>query len=124
MGRLTTHVLDTALGRPAQGIKIEVFRVGEDADIPVARATTPVVVAVTDEDGRCAQPMLEGAAFTQGTYELHFHAGDYFDRTGDKQPAPKFLDIVVIRFGIASSDQHYHVPLLLSPFGYSTYRGS
>ena len=116
MGRLTTHVLDTASGRPGEGIKIELFRVGE--------AGAPVAVATTDQDGRCQSPLLEGDALTQGTYELHFHAGDYFDRSGQALPTPKFLDVVVIRFGIAAPGQHYHVPLLLSPFGYSTYRGS
>ncbi|MHA1523145.1 MAG: hydroxyisourate hydrolase [Alphaproteobacteria bacterium] len=115
MGRLTTHVLDTSLGRPAGGIKIELFRVGDDK---------PLALASTNQDGRCPNPLLEGATLTKGTYVLHFHAGAYFDRTGQKQPAPKFLDMVVIRFGISQPDQHYHVPLLLSPFGYSTYRGS
>jgi len=78
----------------------------------------------TNADGRCDRPLLEGAAFKTGTYELVFAAGAYFDRAGQKLPDPKFLDEVTIRFGIASADQHYHVPLLLSPFGYSTYRGT
>ena len=115
MGRLTTHVLDTAQGRPGRGIRIELFRLE-----PARRA---LAEARTNDDGRCDQPLLDGAAFEIGTYELVFHAGDYFADQGLALPEPRFLDQVVIRFGIAA-DQHYHVPLLLSPYGYSTYRGS
>jgi len=79
---------------------------------------------VTNADGRCAAPLLEGEAFTCGEYELVFHAGDYFNAKGLEDGKQRFLDRVVIRFGINEPDQHYHVPLLLSPFGYSTYRGS
>jgi len=116
VGRLTTHVLDTARGRPAAGLAISLFREGAGRD-EAARA-------VTNAEGRCDQPLLEGGALTAGTYELIFEAGDYFDRLGLSLPEPKFLDRVVIRFGIADPEAHYHVPLLLSPFGYSTYRGS
>ncbi len=116
MGRLTTHVLDTAAGRPAVGLKVELFRLGGDE--------TPVATVETNRDGRADKPLLEGSALTAGTYELRFHAGEYLRRSGAKITYPPFLDIVPIRFGIASPDEHYHVPLLLSPYGYSTYRGS
>ena len=117
MGRLTTHVLDTSTGSPAGGIAIRLYRLAGDA-----RAL--VTEAVTNADGRCDRPVLEGTAFTAGDYELVFHAGPYFDGRGLKLPQPKFLDQVVIRFGVALPEQHYHVPLLLSPYSYATYRGS
>ena len=116
MGRLTTHVLDTARGKPAAGLTI-VLRRAQAHGAELARA-------VTNEDGRCDRPLLEGDAMTAGSYDLIFEAGAYFDRLGLDLPKPKFLDQVVIRFGIADPAAHYHVPLLLSPFGYSTYRGS
>ncbi len=116
MGRLTTHVLDTALGRPAAGLALALFR--DDA------AREQAAAAVTNADGRCDRPLLDGEALKAGAYELVFEAGAYFDRLGLSLPEPKFLDRVVIRFGIADPAAHYHVPLLLSPFGYSTYRGS
>ena len=116
MGRLTTHVLDTAKGRPAAEVVIELYRIGDERRF--------VTSSATDQDGRCPKPLLEGEAFTAGVYELVFHAGDYFRAAGVELPEPPFLDRVVIRFGIAEGDQHYHVPLLLSPYGYGTYRGS
>ena len=116
MGRLTTHVLDTAHGRPGAGIRIELYRIGKSREA--------VTSTVTNADGRCDRSLLEGAALTAGVYELVFHAGKYFAGRDLKLPDPPFLDQVVIRFGIASTDQHYHVPLLISPYGYSTYRGS
>ncbi len=115
MGRLTTHVLDTALGRPAVGLTIELYRLGKTAE--------RVATAETNADGRVDKPLLEGEAFLAGVYELRFHAGDYLRKTATL-PDPAFLDVVPIRFGIASKGEHYHVPLLLSPYGYSTYRGS
>ena len=115
MGRLTTHVLDTARGRPAAGLAISLYRDGGGAE---------AATAVTNADGRCDRPLLEGDALTAGTYELVFEAGAYFDSCGLGLPHPKFLDRVVIRFGVADPAGHYHVPLLLSPYGYSTYRGS
>ena len=117
MGRLTTHVLDTAAGCPAAGVRIELHRIEGSARRPLAEA-------VTNVDGRCDGPILEGDAFSAGVYELTFHAGAYFDARGLDLPKPKFLDVVPIRFGISDVGQHYHVPLLISPFGCSTYRGS
>lgn len=118
MGRLTTHVLDTALGRPGAGLALALYRIKPTGGREKLGEFT------TNADGRCDRPLLEGAALTGGIYELDFDAGAYFDRTGQKLPEPKFLDRVTIRFGIAAPDQHYHVPLLLSPYAYSTYRGS
>lgn len=115
MGRLTTHVLDTASGRPAAGLKIELFRLGDP---------TPLKTIHTNADGRADGPILEGADFAAGQYELRFHAGAYLRDLGTKLPEPAFLDVIPIRFGIADASAHYHVPLLLSPYGYSTYRGS
>ena len=116
MGRLTTHVLDTALGKPAAGLAISLRRAGKHG--------TPLASVVTNADGRADRPLLEGEAMEVGSYDLVFEAGAYFDRLGLSLPSPKFLDQVVIRFGIDDVKAHYHVPLLLSPYGYSTYRGS
>lgn len=116
MGRLTTHVLDTAAGKPAAGLTIELYRIGDTPE--------RLTVATTNSDGRVDKPLIEGEAFGPGVYELRFHAGDYMRRSGIVHPDPPFLDIVPIRFGIAGAGEHYHVPLLLSPYGYSTYRGS
>lgn len=115
-GRLTTHVLDTASGKPAAGMKIFLYRVSGNSHRKVKEA-------VTNADGRCDEPLLEGKAFQTGQYELIFFAGDYLRGSGASLPDPLFLDQIPIRFGV-SEDKHYHVPLLLSPFGYSTYRGS
>lgn len=115
-GRLTTHVLDTASGRPAAGLKIDLYVLSEET-------RRHLKTAVTNADGRCDAPLLAGAEFATGTYELVFHAGDYLRAAGAKIPDPAFLDVVPLRFGMAEHS-HYHVPLLLSPFGYSTYRGS
>lgn len=117
MGRLTTHILDTAGGCPAAGVPIELFALSGDD----RRA---VISASTNDDGRCDAPLLEGDAFQPGIYELVFHVGDYLRAKGTALPSPAFLDTVPIRFGIASAEEHYHVPLLISPYGYSTYRGS
>lgn len=115
MGRLTTHVLDTAAGAPAKGLTVELYR--------LTGGETRVTVARTNGDGRLDRPLLEGDALTAGIYELRFYAGDYLRGRHDL-PSPAFLDVVPIRFGVASPQEHYHVPLLLSPYGYSTYRGS
>jgi len=116
-GYLTTHVLDTARGVPAGGMRIALYRLTESGR---ARLTE----AVTNADGRTDAPILPGAAFAPGRYELVFAAGDYLRATGQAGAAPFFLDEIPIRFGISDPAAHYHVPLLLSPFGYSTYRGS
>ncbi len=117
MGKLTTHVLDTAHGKPGACIRIELYRV--DGAQRVALGLTH-----TDADGRCGDPLLEGGAFTAGEYELVFHVGDYFAALGVALPVPRFVDQVVLRFGVADAAAHYHVPLLVSPWGYTTYRGS
>ncbi len=114
-GYLTTHVLDTATGRPAAGLGIDLYRIEGEERKHLARAET-------NADGRTDAPILPEAAFAPGTYELVFEAGAYLRGTGDR-PEPPFLDRVPIRFGMAEA-VHYHVPLLLSPYGYSTYRGS
>ena len=116
MGALTTHVLDTSLGKPAEGVLVDLYRLGDAAE--------RISSALTDQDGRCPGPLLDGDDFVTGEYELVFHAGDYFRASGTELSIPPFLDHVVIRFGIAAESEHYHVPLLLSPYSYSTYRGS
>lgn len=116
-GRLTTHVLDTARGRPAAGVAIRLHRLDGAAAGLVART-------VTNADGRTDAPLLAGAALEPGRYELVFHAGDYLRATGQAGAGVLFLDEIPIRFGIADAGLHHHVPLLLSPFAYSTYRGS
>lgn len=117
MGRLTTHVLDTANGCPGKGIHIKLYRISDGAMHLIAGA-------ITNDDGRVDGPLLDGDKFVVGDYMLEFAAGDYYRGQGAALPDPAFLDIVPIRFGIADADAHYHVPLLISPFGYSTYRGS
>jgi 5-hydroxyisourate hydrolase len=117
MGRLSTHVLDTANGRPARGVAIELFAVAGEGRSSVLRA-------VTNADGRTDAPLMTGDAFRTGTYELVFDVGDYFRGLGAATADPPFLDLVPIRFTIAEPDGHYHVPLLVSPWSYSTYRGS
>lgn len=117
MGRLTTHVLDTSAGRPAVAVAVKLLRLDDGPQRVLA-------LAVTNADGRCDAPLLEGDAFAPGVYELLFHVGDYFRARGTALPEPAFLDVVAVRFGISSADEHCHVPLLVSPYGYSTYRGS
>ena len=117
MARLSTHVLDTARGVPAQGVTIELHRVdtGERQHLKTV---------VTNADGKTDAPLLAGERLEIGVYELTFHAADYLRSSGAALADPPFLDLVVVRFGIADAAGAYHVPLLLSPFGYSTYRGS
>lgn len=117
MGRLTTHVLDTALGLPGNGIKVSVFRV-EGTERQFLHSV------ITNQNGRCDEPLLEGAALTVGVYELIFSLTEYFAARGQSLPDPPFVGDVVLRVGIADCSQHYHVPLLVSPWSYSTYRGS
>ncbi|MFV0358971.1 hydroxyisourate hydrolase [Tropicimonas sp.] len=115
-GYLTTHVLDTALGRPAGGVAITLYRLTGETREQVAGAAT-------NADGRTDAPILPEAGFVPGIYELVFSAGDYLRKTGQAGAEPLFLDRIPIRFGMAEHG-HYHVPLLLSPYGYATYRGS
>ena len=117
MGRLTTHVLDTARGKPAAGVTITLYRVTGAGHEKIAET-------VTNGDGRTDAPMLEGAGFTEGQYELVFAAGHYLRQSGQNSGPVLFLDEIPIRFGVPDATQHYHVPLLISAFGYSTYRGS
>ncbi len=115
-GYVTTHVLDTARGCPASGMAIHLFKVNGDERLELARQ-------VTNQDGRTDAPILPQSDFQVGTYELVFFAGDYLRAQGAPKQGPLFLDLIPIRFGLSEA-LHYHVPLLLSPFGYSTYRGS
>ncbi|MFW5832476.1 MAG: hydroxyisourate hydrolase [Pseudomonadota bacterium] len=116
MGRLTTHVLDTATGCPAAGLVLHLAALQPER--------RQLLTATTNADGRLDGPLLEGDALRAGTYELVFEAAAYHRRTGQKLADPPFLDEVVIRFAIADPAAHYHVPLLLSPWSYTTYRGS
>jgi 5-hydroxyisourate hydrolase len=115
-GYLTTHVLDTARGCPAAGLEIELFRIEGES-------RTLLKTLTTNDDGRTDEQILPADAFAIGEYELVFHAGAYLDATGTPPESPRFLNVIPIRFGMSEA-AHYHVPLLLSPFGYSTYRGS
>ena len=117
MGRLTTHVLDAAHGCPGSDIKVELYRV-EGSSVVLINTLH------TNDDGRCDAPVLQGEDYASGVYQLHFHAGDYYRARGVQLPEPAFLDVVVLRFGIDAAQEHYHVPLLISPYSYSTYRGS
>ncbi|ADJ64734.1 hydroxyisourate hydrolase [Herbaspirillum seropedicae] len=117
MGKLSTHVLDITKGKPGVGVKLALYAVG-----PVGK--TLLKQAVTNSDGRCDEPLLAGEALQVGKYELVFAAGDYFAAQGEQLPEPRFVDEVVIAFGIADASQNYHVPLVVSPWAYSTYRGS
>ena len=117
MGRLTTHVLDTSKGMPAAGIPIELHALRDTQQVKIADA-------VTNADGRTDVPLLVGPQLVPGVYELTFHMADYFARSGAPVTSPPFLGDVVIRVGLADPQAHYHVPLLIAPHGYSTYRGS
>jgi 5-hydroxyisourate hydrolase len=116
MGQLTTHVLDISAGSPAAGMRIEVHELGAGA--PVLLAST-----ITGQDGRCAAPLLEGAAFRVCRYAITFHLAEYFRSHAVALPEPALFEEALIRIGIAHAGQHYHVPLLVSPWSYSVYRG-
>ena len=121
MGKLSTHVLDTTRGRPGNNIAIAVYRVeGSQRQL--------VTQAVTNHDGRCDAPLLQGDALAVGVYEVVLSVGPYFatyeSADSKNDTSVRFLSDVVIRFGVPSADEHYHVPLLISPYSYSTYRGS
>jgi 5-hydroxyisourate hydrolase len=117
MGKLSTHVLDTTQGKPGAGVAIELYFVS-------GGARSLLVSAVTNADGRCDKPLLEGETLKVGQYELVFAAGDYFAAQGVELPSPRFIDRVTIAFGVADAAQNYHVPLVVTPWSYSTYRGS
>ncbi|MGU3492509.1 hydroxyisourate hydrolase [Xanthobacteraceae bacterium A53D] len=117
MGRLTTHVLDTSAGRPAAGLVLELFALDRDG------GRSLVTWRLTNADGRTDLPLLDADTYQPGTYELVFHVGDHFRTTGAQASDPPFLDLVPLRFTLGA-DGHYHVPLLCSPWSYSTYRGS
>jgi 5-hydroxyisourate hydrolase len=119
-GKLTTHVLDTASGRPAAGVRVTLTR------LDAAGGPQRIGEYVTNADGRCDGPLLAGEQFVPGRYELCFAAGEYFRAQAATAALaePRFIDEVVLRFGLAEREQHYHVPLLVSPWSYSTYRGS
>ena len=117
MGKLTTHILDTAQGRPGKGIILRLYKCGKGKDTLIGRFKT-------NSDGRCDKPLLADATFKKGRYRLEFDIAAYYKSAGIKFAAVPFLDVIAINFGIADEKAHYHVPLLVSPYGYSTYRGS
>jgi 5-hydroxyisourate hydrolase len=117
MGKLSTHVLDTTQGKPGAGVKVELYAVDGGQRILIRQDAT-------NQDGRCTTPLLEGEQLRVGQYELVFAAGDYFAAQGVALPSPRFIDRVTIAFGVADASQNYHVPLVVTPWSYSTYRGS
>ncbi|MGO3343811.1 MAG: hydroxyisourate hydrolase [Marinomonas sp.] len=117
MGYLTTHVLDTAHGTPANNVAVTLYEIIDGQKIELVKS-------ITNEDGRCDQPILPEKNFKKGVYELEFAIGHYYRSKNTELAEPLFLDDVIIRFGINDESSHYHVPVLVSPYGYSTYRGS
>jgi 5-hydroxyisourate hydrolase len=117
MARLSTHVLDTLRGKPAGGVEVRLYAVESSGRRLVKTVTT-------NTEGRTDEPLLSGSELCTGIYELVFRAGDYFRSMGDRLEEPPFLDEVTVRFGVADGAGHYHVPLLIAPYAYSTYRGS
>ena len=115
MTKLTTHCLDTFSGKPAKGVKVEVYSISEKK--------RKLSSTILNDNGRSDKPLLEGANFKEGEYEIVFFIGDYFKKLTNLPKIP-FLNEVVIRFGVSKADEHYHVPLIVSPWSYSTYRGS
>lgn len=118
MARLSTHVLDLALGRPAQGMQIDLYQVGPGDQRTLLHQER------TNADGRLDAPLISGESIATGQYEILFHVAAYFNGSGLTLPDPPFLDQVPVRFGLADPGGHYHVPLLVTPWGYQTYRGS
>ena len=116
MGKLTTHILDTAHGGPANDVAVRLFSIGSERIL--------IKSDTTNSDGRLDSPLLDETSMASGTYEIEFDIGEYFRKLEVAMDDPAFVDEVVLRFGIANTDQHYHVPLLVSPWSYSTYRGS
>jgi len=119
MGKLSTHVLDTLHGTPASGVQLSLYRLDQDG-----QQRTLIKQTATNSDGRCDSPLLQNEAMQAGVYELDFAIGDYFAARNVPMPEPRFLDVVTLRFGIADAAQNYHVPLVATPWTYSTYRGS
>jgi 5-hydroxyisourate hydrolase len=115
MGKLTTHILDTANGKPANGVTLRLYSAGDNRELLVATET--------NDDGRTSAALLDEHTMATGSYELEFDVGAYFSEQGNRLSTPPFLDTVIIRFSVRA-DEHYHVPLLVSPWSYSTYRGS
>ena len=118
MAGVTTHVLDVTIGRPVQGVRVELYELGSGSERKL------LADMVTNADGRTDKPLLAADEARAGRFEIIFHAGDYFHRRAAELAEPPFLDLVPIRFGLADPKAHYHVPLLVSPWSYSTYRGS
>jgi 5-hydroxyisourate hydrolase len=116
-GKLSTHVLDTTIGKPGAGVTIDLYAVQNGL-------RSKLKSTVTNADGRTDEPLLIGDAVQVGIYEIDFHAGDYFRARGEKLPTPAFVDVVTLRFGIADANANYHVPLVCTPWSYSSYRGS
>lgn len=118
MGRLSTHILDVTVGKPAEGVALELHELAEDGGWRLLRQTA------TNRDGRTDAPLLAGAEFRTGTYMLTFHVGPHFQKTATEPARRPFLDVIPLRFFVSEPEAHYHVPLLVSPWSYSTYRGS
>lgn len=117
MGKLSTHVLDTMHGVPAQNVRVTLYRIDDGQRVLLTQANT-------NQDGRCNEPLLSGEAMQKGMYELVFEIGDYFAAKGVRVPEPRFVDQVSLHFGIANPHENYHVPLVATPWTWSTYRGS
>lgn len=118
MGKLTTHILDNTSGKAASNVTVRLYQISETHQKHL------ITQILTNSDGRCDNPLLDGNNFISGQYELEFDIGDYYHALGVALDTPRFLDTVVLRFGLDQHQEHYHVPLLVTPYSYSTYRGS